>query len=128
MRISDWSSDVCSSDLGWFAENLDAAGRERMWWNGIEEMERLHRIDWRAFPFLAPGLAEAPTAVFYLETFVATWFDWAAQGRSFPAIEDELRFLIANPQPPQTYAIVWNDARPGPTILPFSTGDGTSTT
>src|SRR3546814_298441 len=102
---------------GWFAENLDAAGRERMWWNGIEEMERLHRIDWRAFPFLAPGLAEAPTAVFYLEKFVANWFDWAAQGRSFPVIEESLRFLIANPPPTQRSGIVWNDARLGNTMF-----------
>src|SRR3546814_7806473 len=35
---------------GWFAENLDAAGRARMWWTGIEELERLHRIAWPAFP------------------------------------------------------------------------------
>src|SRR3546814_13575259 len=82
---------------GWFAENLDAAGRDRMWWNGIEEMERLHRIDWRAFPFLAPGLEQAPTAVFYPDKFVSHWVDWRAQGPSFPVIEQSSRFHTAIP-------------------------------
>src|SRR3546814_7155785 len=30
MRISDWSSDVCSSDLEWFFANLNASYRDRI--------------------------------------------------------------------------------------------------
>jgi len=108
---------------GWFAEDLDVAGREQAWWNGVAEMERLHRIDWRAFSFLAPGLNEAPTAVFYLEKFIANWFNWAAQGRSFPIIEESLRFLIANPPPARRGGLVWNDARLGNTMFRRDTSE-----
>lgn len=97
---------------GWFAE-LTAAERHRSWWNGIAGMERLHRIDWRQFSFL-PGAGEAPpTAGFYLESFIARWFDWAAQGQSYPLVEDSLRFLLANQPPQQQAGLVWNDARLG---------------
>lgn len=101
---------------GWIAD-LDDAGRERHWWNGVREMHRLHTIDWRAFPFLADGRTDAPPSVFYLEKFVANWFDWAADGRSFPVIEEALRFLIANPPSGQQWGLVWNDARLGNTMF-----------
>lgn len=102
---------------GWMAEELDAADRERHWWNGVKEMHKLHSIDWRAFPFLAEGAACAPDSVFYLEKFVARWYDWASDGRSFPLIEDALGFLIANPPPDQQSGLVWNDARLGNTMF-----------
>lgn len=102
---------------GWFAETLTAPDRARAWSNGVTEMERLHRIDWRAFPFLAPGLEQTPTAVFYLQNFIARWFDWAAQGQAFPVIEEALRFLIANPPPAERAGLVWNDARLGNTMF-----------
>ncbi|MDB5686269.1 MAG: hypothetical protein JWR77_858 [Rhizorhabdus sp.] len=101
---------------GWFAD-LTAAEREQSWWNGITEMERLHRIDWRQFPFLNDAAGEAPTAGFYLEHFVARWFDWAAQGQSFPIVEDTLRFLLANQPPIHRSGLVWNDARLGNTMF-----------
>src|SRR3546814_11471954 len=31
MRISDWSSDVCSSDLGWRAPEAWSSGGRRLW-------------------------------------------------------------------------------------------------
>ena len=104
-------------EKGWIAEELDAAERGRLWWNGIREMHRLHAIDWRAFPFLANGATAAPGAVFYLENFVARWYDWASDGRSFPQIEEALAFLIANPAPSRQSGCVWNDARLGNTMF-----------
>ncbi|WP_454882520.1 phosphotransferase family protein [Sphingomonas oryzagri] len=102
---------------GWFAEELDAAGRERHWWNGVREMHRLHAIDWQAFPFLAEGADTVPDAVFYLTRFVDHWYDWASAGRSFPIVEDALRFLMANPPPCRRSGLVWNDARLGNTMF-----------
>ena len=104
---------------GWFAEQLTLAERERSWWNGIVEMERLHRIDWRAFPFLAGVRADPqpPTAGYYLEAFVRRWFDWAAQGRSFPLVEEALTFLLDNQPPVHRSGLVWNDARLGNTMF-----------
>ena len=99
--LMDWVEGRVPSDFpsyhqeGWVAE-LTSTERTRCWWNGIEEMARLHRIDWRCFPFLADGCGAAPDAVFYLDQFVGNWFDWARNGRSFPVIEEALAFLKAN--------------------------------
>src|SRR3546814_64888 len=49
--------------------------------------------------------------------------DLAAQGRSFPVIEESLRFLIANPPPTQRSGIVWNDARLGNTMFQCDTAE-----
>jgi aminoglycoside phosphotransferase (APT) family kinase protein len=108
---------------GWFAETLTDSERASAWWNGVAEMEKLHRIDWRAFPFLAPGLDQTPSAPFYLQNFVARWFEWAAQGQAFPVIEEALRFLIANPPPLQRAGLVWNDARLGNTMFAHDGSD-----
>lgn len=101
---------------GWFAD-LTADERERSWWNGIATMERLHRIDWRQFPFLAGAASEAPTAGTYLDNFVSNWFEWAAQGQSYPLIEESLRFLLAHQPPVHRSGLVWNDARLGNTMF-----------
>jgi aminoglycoside phosphotransferase (APT) family kinase protein len=102
---------------GWYAETLNPAQRERAWWNAIAEMERLHRIDWRWFPFLARGATEAPGSRFYLEHFIGAWYEWAAQGRSFPQIEQALRFLLDHVPAEERSGLVWNDARMGNTMF-----------
>lgn len=100
---------------GWVAE-LTTAERTRCWWNGIEEMARLHQIDWRCFPFLAGGTQTPPDAVFYLDRFVGKWFDWARNGRSFPVIAEALDYLRANAPLAVSSGLVWNDARLGNTM------------
>lgn len=107
---------------GWIADELDEAGRARHWWNGVKEMHRLHAIDWRAFPFLADGTTEAPDGeapdgAFYLRRFVARWYEWAADGRAYPVIDDALDFLLGNPPPCRQAGLVWNDARLGNTMF-----------
>lgn len=103
---------------GWFAEELTEAERGRCWWNGIAQMERLHRIGWRAFPFLPGGTGDRPPgAGHYVRTFIGNWFEWAARGQSFPIIEDALRYLLANEPPATNAGLVWNDARLGNTMF-----------
>ncbi len=101
---------------GWVAD-LAPGEREQAWWNGVREMERLHRISWRQFPFLSGGVEEPPDATFYLKDFVGRWFVWAAQGRAYPVIEDALRFLLANAPAARRSGLVWNDARMGNTMF-----------
>ncbi len=101
---------------GWVAD-LAPGEREQAWWNGVREMERLHRISWRQFPFLSGGVEEPPDAAFYLKDFVGRWFGWASQGRAYPVIEDAMRFLLANAPVPRRSGLVWNDARMGNTMF-----------
>ena len=100
---------------GWLAD-LPTAERTRLWWNGIGEMARLHRIDWHDFAFLADGTATPPDAVFYLDRFVGKWFDWARDGRSFPVIAEALAYLRAHAPAASQSGLVWNDARLGNTM------------
>lgn len=102
---------------GWFAETLSPAEREQAWWNGIREMEKLHRIGWQRFGFMAQGAQQAPGAGFYLEQFIGRWFEWAAQGHRYPLIEAALRHLIAHQPPVEQAGLVWNDARMGNTMF-----------
>jgi len=105
---------------GWVAELSDAE-RETLWWNGICEMEKLHRADWRQFPFIGDPSVTAPdsappSACFYLRDFVGRWLHWAAQGQSYPELEAALQFLLDNPPPVTRSGLVWNDARLGNTM------------
>ena len=105
---------------GWVAELTDE-GRQTLWWNGIRAMEKAHRASWRHFPFIgepsvtAPD-SEPPDARFYLHDFVGRWLDWAAQGQSYPELEEALKFLLDNPPPIKQSGLVWNDARLGNTM------------
>lgn len=104
-------------EAGWFADELTTGQRAQAWWNAIREMERLHRIDWRVFPFLGEGLEAAPRADFYLEGFIGAWMDWAAQGQSYPAIERAIRLMTKHMPPTVQTGLVWNDARMGNTMF-----------
>src|SRR3546814_2609472 len=45
MRISDWSSDVCSSDLGWHTPApLDRAGMDRVVADFVQAIRRADRL------------------------------------------------------------------------------------
>lgn len=120
--LMDWIEGRVPADYpsyhaeGWFAD-LPEADRSRGWWNAVAEMARLHRIDWRAFPFLAQGRTETPDAGFYLEHFVRRWFDWAANGRRYPFIEEAIAELERRKPATNQAGLVWNDARMGNTMF-----------
>jgi aminoglycoside phosphotransferase (APT) family kinase protein len=97
---------------GWVRE-LPADPQARLWANGVAQMERLHRIPWYRYPFLGGDTHEPPTARFYLDNFIGRWLDWAGGGRSYPVIEDALRYLIEKAPPVRRAGVVWNDARMG---------------
>src|SRR3546814_10749681 len=42
MRISDWSSDVCSSDLGDDVDRRDSGGRGQGLWHRTPELRKRH--------------------------------------------------------------------------------------
>src|SRR3546814_87568 len=101
---------------GWVFD-LPEEDRTRLWWNGIKEMEKLHRIGWEKFPFLAKGTKERPGSCFYMQDFMQTWLDWAAQGQSFPAIEEAIDYLNTHAPKNEHSGLVWNDSRMGNTMF-----------
>jgi aminoglycoside phosphotransferase (APT) family kinase protein len=106
---------------GWF-KDLAPAQRTQTWWNGIREMSRLHQVSWKAYPFLAEGATEMPTAGFYLQKSVRAWYDWAAEGRKFPIIDEGFRRLMDRQPATSQAGLVWNDARMGNTMFKYDLG------
>jgi aminoglycoside phosphotransferase (APT) family kinase protein len=102
---------------GWFKDELTPGLRGHAWWNAVTEMSRLHRIDWRCFGSLHKGSTRTPGADFYIEDFIKPWYEWGAQGRSFPVLEEAIRRL-QNDRPPAEHAgLIWNDSRTGNTMF-----------
>jgi len=101
---------------GWVAD-LPVEDRARVWWNGVAAMERLHRIDWGAFTSLNAGLTSPPDARFYMRSFIIPWYEWAADGRTFSAIETGIQELMELAPAVTRSGLVWNDARMGNTMF-----------
>jgi aminoglycoside phosphotransferase (APT) family kinase protein len=100
---------------GWVFD-LPAAHRARLWWNGIEEMAKLHRIDGAHFAFIG-NMDDDPGSLFYLHNFIGKWLEWAAQGQSFPVLEEALAYLCGHVPDGAQCGLVWNDARMGNTMF-----------
>jgi aminoglycoside phosphotransferase (APT) family kinase protein len=96
---------------GWVVD-LSAEHRTRLWWNGIQEMAKLHHIDAANFAFIGRLEAEQGS-LFYLHNFIGRWLDWAAQGQSFPILEEALGYLRDHVPGGERSGLVWNDARMG---------------
>jgi aminoglycoside phosphotransferase (APT) family kinase protein len=91
---------------GWVTE-VEPTEREAIWWNGIDVLARIHRLDWRA---LGLGFLPAPeTHLAYWERYVA----WLA-GRPKPFLSRGLAWLREHqPREPEPVVLCWGDARLG---------------
>ncbi len=100
---------------GWVVD-LPDEHRTRLWWNGIAEMAKLHRIDGANFGFI--GTVEVGQgSLFYLHHFIGRWLEWAGQGKPFPALQEALTYLCDNVPANEQTGLVWNDARMGNTMF-----------
>ncbi len=103
---------------GWVAA-LAPAERETLWCSGIENMARVHRVDWRALGFDA--LFDRPErGALGLDQQIAyydEYFDWAQAGRSIP-IADATREWVRDNRPAEIeLGLVWGDSRVGNMIF-----------
>jgi len=73
---------------GWVAD-LAPEDRETMWWSGIENMSRIHRVDWRALGLdsLFDRPARGPLGLDQQIAYYDEYFEWARAGRSVPIAE-----------------------------------------
>jgi aminoglycoside phosphotransferase (APT) family kinase protein len=97
---SGWLHDVTPED------------RATMWWSGLDQMIRIHRLDPSPFGFLdrpargAPGLEQQLT--YYRE-----YFDWTAKGRPHPTVTDAQQWLWEHRPSGEPLRLVWGDSRVG---------------
>jgi aminoglycoside phosphotransferase (APT) family kinase protein len=99
---------------GWVTE-ISPEERAEFWWNGLETLAEIHKLDWRALDF---GFLDRPergaTPLEQQLDFYATFLDWAAQGRDLPISRAGLEWLQkSRPTVQQPVAFCWGDSRLG---------------
>jgi aminoglycoside phosphotransferase (APT) family kinase protein len=92
--------------------------RAKLWWNGLEVLARIHRLDWKGegFGFLdAPQWGSDPLEqqLRYYEDYLG----WAGQGRPHPTSEAGLEWLRKHRPDGEPTALCWGDARLGNMIF-----------
>lgn len=103
---------------GWVAD-LVPADRETLWWSGIENMSRIHRVDWRALGFdsLFDRPARGALGLDQQLAYYDEYFDWAQAGRSIPIAEATRDWIKANRPAATDVGLVWGDSRVGNMIF-----------
>lgn len=99
-------------DEGWIAEELSESEREAIWWNGLEAMAKVHRVDWRGldFEFLAEP-RRGPTALDQQLDYWQEYFRWGMEASRHPEIARALRYLESNKPESQPVTLCWGDSR-----------------
>ena len=92
--------------------NATPEQRARMWWGALENMARVHMLDWEklGFSFLGvPGGGTGPVdrQLDYLDMYLA----WMKEGDSQPIFEAALKWLKENRYAPDRVALCWGDPR-----------------
>ncbi len=102
---------------GWITE-LAPEQRTRLWWNGLEAMTRVHRLDWRAlgFEFLAEPQRGATPLQQHLH-YYNEFLDWGMDRSKLPLIEKVGAWLHHNQPQGEEVRLCWGDARPGNQIF-----------
>lgn len=89
--------------------------QERMWWDAVEVMARIHDLDWRGLglDFLdRPHLGER--GLDQQLAYNQAYFEWAARGEPEPIVEAARSWLIANRMPEdEPDGLCWGDSRIG---------------
>lgn len=101
---------------GWVAD-LSPAERTKLASNTIKQLATIHALDWRnGFEFLHRPYQGEPGLDLYL-TYQEKWYAWAAKSRSFPVVEEALRWLRRRQPTGLPACITWGDARVGNVIF-----------
>lgn len=93
--------------------------RAALWWDGLEKMTRVHRLDWRAlgFDYLDErrwGATPLEQQLNYYEHFLR----WAwGEERPHPSCTPALAWLRANAPADEPVALCWGDSRIGNMIF-----------
>jgi aminoglycoside phosphotransferase (APT) family kinase protein len=100
------AADVCTE--------LTPAQRATLWWDGLEVMTRIHRLDWGAagFGFLdAPRWGRTPLAqqLGYYDHYLK----WATNGAAHPTCDPALAWLRDHQPSHEPVSLCWGDSRIG---------------
>lgn len=102
---------------GWVKE-IPPEDRAAIWWDGLEALIRIHRLDWRTLGF--GFLAESQSGKSPLEQQLAyyeRYLEWAAEGKPQPTAEPALEWLKRNQPAIERVGLCWGDSRLGNMIF-----------
>jgi aminoglycoside phosphotransferase (APT) family kinase protein len=112
--------DTPAYTMGGWPFEASVEQQERLWWNGLDVMARIHRLDWRS---LGLGFLVKPergkTGLDQQLTYYQAYFDWAAKDRPQPSVQAMWDWLLDNRphHDPSQEALCWGDARIGNIIF-----------
>ncbi|WP_322761841.1 phosphotransferase family protein [Frankia sp. Cr2] len=90
------------------------ARREQMWWEAVDVMAALHRLDWQRLEL--PSSVGSPEtvdeAVAAEAAKIGRWLDWADLG-PLPVLEEGLEYVTKTSCAAKRLVLCWGDARPG---------------
>jgi aminoglycoside phosphotransferase (APT) family kinase protein len=94
---------------GWLHE-VTPSVRERIWWNGLDAMTAVHRLDFEAAGLRFLDGVDVPRALGVVREYV----DWVLQDRPYPLVEEAMDRLGASiPEQRDEPVLCWGDSRIG---------------
>jgi aminoglycoside phosphotransferase (APT) family kinase protein len=102
---------------GWVFE-LSPEEREELWWNGLEAMTRVHKLDWQAlgFDFLDAPESSQSQIVRQLDDY-EHFIRWGLTPDRYPLIASAMRWLRENAPEGEVVRLCWGDSRPANMIF-----------
>jgi aminoglycoside phosphotransferase (APT) family kinase protein len=103
---------------GWVTE-LSPAERETLWWSGVENMSRIHRVNIEelGFDLLLNRPHRGTPGLDQQINYYDEYFEWARAGRSIPIAEATREWIHANRPADTEVGLVWGDSRAGNMIF-----------
>jgi len=101
---------------GWVAD-LQPAERERLAGNAIQQLVRIHALDWEKHLTFLHRPDRGPDGLSQFLTYQEEWYRWAAKGRAFREVEEGLAWLRAHQPGTTRTCVTWGDARVGNMIF-----------
>jgi len=95
---------------GWLVDDLSLEQRETLWFNAIDTLGAIHRLDWHDdFAFLdRPGRGEIGLDRYL--GWVEDWYAWATKGREFELADAAMLYLREHQPDDPAVGVVWGDA------------------
>lgn len=103
---------------GWVAD-LSLEDRAKFWWSGIENMARIHKVDYQALGFdkLFDRPARGALGMEQQLAYYDEYFEWAQAGRDIPIATQTRDWIKANQPEAVELGLVWGDSRVGNMIF-----------
>ncbi|MDB5967737.1 MAG: aminoglycoside phosphotransferase [Hydrocarboniphaga sp.] len=110
-RVPSDNPPYSAAGSGWIAD-ATARQREQLWWNGLQTLSAVHRVDWKATGLQTPNASGAGPLSRDLEAFDALYRRGCAG--HYRAILDEAHEFLSDRLPVEPEVrLCWGDARLG---------------